>query len=180
MIIEQNIGLLAKVTQTIMPRLPRQVDCRDLEQAGVFGLHAAVGGFNPHRGIRFATYACLRIRGAILDYLRELDWVPRLERRRATEFRTMSSLSAVGKFEQEHIDSITDETADAGIKDSDNDDAFDHRIRPLPETHRKIMHLYYRVQITMREIGERLNLSESRISQIHDEALRILRAQGES
>jgi RNA polymerase sigma factor for flagellar operon FliA len=84
--------------------LPRNVEQSDLVSFGVFGLIDAIDKFDPERGYKFETYAIARIKGAILDELRSIDWVPRSVRSKA---RTLER--AMGKLEAEHHRAPTDE-----------------------------------------------------------------------
>jgi RNA polymerase sigma factor for flagellar operon FliA len=80
-LVEESLPLVSRVAGTLGARLPRSVEKSDLTQAGVLGLLDAADKFDKTRGVQFRTYAELRIRGAILDSLRGLDWVPRSVRR---------------------------------------------------------------------------------------------------
>jgi RNA polymerase sigma factor for flagellar operon FliA len=81
-IVQAHLGLVKHVAARIAGRLPRHLDVNDLVSAGLLGLMAAIEEFDPGRGVEFPRYAALRIRGAILDELRRLDWIPRGVRRR--------------------------------------------------------------------------------------------------
>src|SRR5690606_1310372 len=74
--------------ERIHTKLPDEVDLDDLKQAGIFGLMDAIDAFNLERGVKFETYCAPRIRGAILDELRAMDWVPRLVRSRTNKVET--------------------------------------------------------------------------------------------
>jgi RNA polymerase sigma factor FliA len=76
-------GLVKYIAQRIAVNLPSSVDRNDLISAGIFGLVKAVETFEPERGFKFETYAGHKVRGAILDELRALDWVPRSVRQKA-------------------------------------------------------------------------------------------------
>lgn len=90
-LVQETLPLVARVAGAIGSRLPHSVEMADLTQAGVLGLLDAADKFDRAKGIRFATYAELRIRGAILDSLRGLDWVPRSLRRQRRELQSASS-----------------------------------------------------------------------------------------
>ena len=81
-LVEQHLQLVRNVAERISSRVPRGVELEDLLSEGLFGLMHAVDSYDPARGTRFETFAPQRIRGAILDYLRSLDWTPRLSRMR--------------------------------------------------------------------------------------------------
>ena len=84
-IVQTHLGLVKHVAARIAGRLPRHLDIDDLVSVGLMGLLAALEDFDPERGVEFAAYATLRIRGAIFDELRRLDWVPRGVRQRIRE-----------------------------------------------------------------------------------------------
>jgi RNA polymerase sigma factor for flagellar operon FliA len=91
-LIQETLPLVARVAGAIGSRLPHSVEMSDLTQAGVLGLLDAAEKFDHAKGVRFRTYAELRIRGAILDSLRSLDWVPRSLRRQRRELQRAESL----------------------------------------------------------------------------------------
>jgi RNA polymerase sigma factor for flagellar operon FliA len=84
-------SLIKFVAGRLSANLPKQVDTGDLIQAGVFGLIGAIEKFDPDNGAKFETYAIPRIRGAILDSLRQLDWVPRTVRSRSRDIENAIS-----------------------------------------------------------------------------------------
>ena len=83
-LIEHYLPVVRKTARRMRARLPREVEEDDLHQAGVFGLMRSIDTFDSSRGVRFENYATFRIRGAILDEIRAMDWVPRLVRHRCT------------------------------------------------------------------------------------------------
>src|SRR5687768_16257494 len=83
-LIELYLPLVRAHGERIWSRLPDGVDRDDLASAGVFGLMSAVDAFDPDRGVKFETYCSTRIRGAMLDELRTMDWVPRLVRSKSS------------------------------------------------------------------------------------------------
>lgn len=91
-LVQETLPLVARVASAIGSRLPHSVERSDLTQAGVLGLLDAAEKFDQAKGVRFRTYAELRIRGAILDSLRSLDWVPRSLRRQRRELQRAESL----------------------------------------------------------------------------------------
>ena len=202
--------------------LPRNVDPGDLVSYGTFGLIDAIDKFEPERGYKFETYAVNRIKGAILDELRALDWVPRSVRARAREIqRSMSELehslqrSATDQELADHmeipvetlrdqlgelstlgfvaLDELLnpDERDSAAVGDIVPDaTAFDpsgsfereetryllaDSINRLPERDRLVVTLYYFEGLTLSEIGTVLNVTESRVCQIHTKAVLSLR-----
>jgi RNA polymerase sigma factor FliA len=94
-LIERYLPLVRNVVDRIKLNLPAHVDADDLYSAGITGLIAAVRRFNPEQGNTFATYAAMRIRGAILDELRRMDWCPRRARARARKLK-----QAINEIEQ--------------------------------------------------------------------------------
>lgn len=102
-LVRETLPLVHRVAKSIASRLPRQLEISDLTQAGVLGLLDAAEKFDREKGVRFSTYAELRIRGAILDSLRSLDWVPRSLRRRRRELKGAESrlLSFLGRAPSE-------------------------------------------------------------------------------
>ncbi|MFH1861255.1 MAG: FliA/WhiG family RNA polymerase sigma factor [bacterium] len=201
--------------------LPHSVQLADLESAGVRGLIQSVESYDLERGVRFSSFACARIRGAMLDSLREYDWLPRslrskvksIERAQETcevrlgctpedadiaeqmglsiaEYRQLQA--EVGALQMVSLDEISESAEGTNsfheiIPDRQAADPqlnvekeeLRQRLREwllaLPDTARKIMILYYYEDLTMKEIGYLLNLSESRICQIHSAAVQALR-----
>lgn len=191
-------------------------DLDDLISWGAMGLLAALERYDPTRETLFSTYASFRIRGAILDQLRTLDWVPRRVREKAAlveraaeavEARlgrpaTEDELAAALGLSLDAYRALVAEIAPVGVVSlddsgvgSDDDCPLDgelgplaallHRerlhevaeaIRGLPERDQLLLSLYYRDELTMREVGRVLGLTESRVSQLHTQALARLRA----
>jgi len=221
-ILETYLPLVKYTAERLHSKLPDEVDVDDLVSAGVFGLVDAVNAFDPARGVKFETYCAPRIRGAILDELRSMDWVPRLVRSRAHklkeasqrleaelgrkptdkelakgmklpmgEFRKLQrDAHAVGLvslsrkwFETDsnkdvrEIDVLQDKRSDDPFRAVQRKDIKDLVTRGLSRAERLIIILYYFEEMTMREIGETLDLSESRVSQMHSAILSRLRHQ---
>jgi RNA polymerase sigma factor for flagellar operon FliA len=204
--------------------LPAHVEEADLISYGLVGLISAIERFEPERDIKFETYAITRIKGAIIDELRSLDWVPRSVRSRAREIeRANSKLEhqlqraptdeemakelemGVDDF-QEALLQISNSTVAAldelwTVSDASGDqvslldtlqdpdapdpsevmDATDMKdrvadaIARLPEREKLVVALYYYENLTLREIGEVLGVTESRVSQLHTKAVLRLR-----
>jgi RNA polymerase sigma factor for flagellar operon FliA len=219
-LVERYLPLVDFLAERILQRLPRCVEGDDLKSAGVFGLMSAIDGFDMSRGIKFETYCSVRVRGAILDALRAMDWVPRVVRSRAQK-RDQAQRALSAKFGRPAM--VHEVAAHLGWKDSEveesmkeegraavlslgggedasertggkrldsiedrrdgNDplrqvqrrDMADLVWRSLGPKERQVVLLYYYEQITMREIGEVLGLSESRVCQIHSRVLKRLR-----
>jgi RNA polymerase sigma factor for flagellar operon FliA len=223
-LVEAYLPLVEFLADRILQRLPPCVEGDDLRSAGVFGLMAAIDGFDMSRGIKFETYCSVRVRGAILDELRARDWVPRVVRSKAQKRDHAERELAARLGRQPGVHEIAehlgwtekdvDESARAaggaavlslgGGEDASErhgggrlDSLEDHReggdpveraqrrdlaavvYRALTPKEREVVTLYYNEQITMREIGVVLGLSESRVCQIHSRVLRRLREQFE-
>jgi RNA polymerase sigma factor for flagellar operon FliA len=202
--------------------LPKNVDQSDLVSFGTFGLIDAVDKFEPERGFKFETYAVNRIKGAILDELRALDWVPRSVRSRAREIqRTLAELEhrlqrspteeEVADAMDVPLDTLRDhlgEIANLGFvaldellnpseresgsmsemiadpKALDPSGSYEKEetrylladsINRLPDRERLVLTLYYYEGLTLAEIGGVLNVTESRVCQIHTKAVMSLR-----
>ncbi|MFO0856003.1 MAG: FliA/WhiG family RNA polymerase sigma factor [Phycisphaerales bacterium] len=223
-LMEKYLPLVRYNAERIHTRLPDEVDVEDLMSAGVFGLMDAIDAFDLARKVKFETYCAPRIRGAILDELRSMDWVPRLVRHRsgrvdqirqeiekregrpATEEevarvlnvdadelekitrdskavmtrslsqRTFASDSSSGR-EVREIDVIRDESQSNPLSDIQRNDIKDLMTKGLSRAERLIIILYYYEAMTMKEIGATLDLSESRVSQMHSSILARLKAQ---
>mgnify|MGYP003110972790 CR=1 FL=1 len=218
-LIEKFLHLVRYNAERIYQRLPDEVDLEDLMSAGLFGLMDA---YDLDRGVKFETYCAPRIRGAILDELRSMDWVPRLVRhrtskveaakqqiqmelgRKATDkevaqrleidknefikYKRDSSAVAVtsitrkcyqseGSRELREIDVIKDEAQDSPVKLIQRQDLKELMTKGLTRAERLIIVLYYYEGMTMKEIGTTLDLSESRVSQMHSSILARLKAQ---
>jgi RNA polymerase sigma factor for flagellar operon FliA len=204
--------------------LPAHVEEGDLISYGLLGLISAIERYELDRDIKFETYAIVRIKGAIIDELRALDWVPRSVRSRAREIeRAIAELEAklgraptdeeiaakIGISTDELEESLTDisrssiaaldelwtgsgEGDQVSLMDTIEDtsgpqpaqalDATDVRetladaIARLPEREKLVITLYYYEELTLREIGEVLGVTESRISQLHTKAVLRLRS----
>ena len=209
------------IAERISLRLPKNVEVDELVAAGIIGLMDAVEKFDPSKQIKFKTYAEFRIRGAILDELRAMDWLPRSLRRKTSQLE-----DAYSKLEQDLGRPATDkEVADflnidvselydmlksvrgkslisldepidgeakgktllECIASPDTKDPLEKTraketkeivakaIEALPEKERLVISLYYYEELTMKEIGQIMDVTESRISQIHTKATIILK-----
>jgi len=221
-LMERYLPLVRYNAERIYQRLPDEVDIQDLMSAGLFGLMDAIDAFDLDRGVKFETYCAPRIRGAVLDELRSMDWVPRLVRHRTarvegarqkfemehgrapTQDELSNKLKLVGeefdKFDRDsravatfsltrkcfqsdgtkdvrEIDVIKDESQNNPFTDIQRKDVKDLITKGLSRAERLIVVLYYYEEMTMKEIGATLDLSESRVSQMHSSILLRLKAQ---
>jgi len=217
--------LVKYVSGRMASGLPAHVDEADLISYGLVGLISAIARFEPEREIKFETYAITRIKGAIIDELRSLDWVPRSVRARARaieranaklegklqraptdeemsaelamtvdEFQaallqisnsTVAALdetwtvSGSGGDQVSLLDTLQDPDAEdpAAVMDqTDLRDRVADAIARLPEREKLVVALYYYENLTLREIGEVLGVTESRVSQLHTKAVLRLRS----
>lgn len=221
-LIEHYLRIVKYTSDRLAVRLPDEVEVDDLFSAGIFGLMDAIEAFDASRGVKFETYCVPRIRGAILDELRSMDWVPRLVRSRAhklnrasqvlqaqlgrapnereltkemklsvKEFRKLQrDARAVGLvslsrkwFETDsnkdvrEIDVLEDKRSSNPFLTAQRKDIKELVTRGLSRAERLIIILYYFEEMTMKEIGETLDLSESRVSQMHSAILGRLKHQ---
>ena len=221
-LIETYMPIVKYSAERIHAKLPDEVELDDLISVGVFGLMDAIAAFDPQRGIKFETYCAPRIRGAILDELRSMDWVPRLVRSRANKLtaatrqleaelgrtptgdemarrlgvapveyeRMAKDANAIGivslsrkLFEGEggqdvtEVDVLEDRHAIDPIRETQRRDLKRLIASSLSRAERLILILYYFEQMTMKEVGAALDLSESRVSQMHSSILTRLRPQ---
>lgn len=153
------------------------IDADDLTNVAMMAAMRALERFEPSRGIKFLSYAAYRMDNALKDHLRECDWVPRLERERAAagllpEPAKMVSIDSPPRGESSpHVHEATMPDAAITARDTVRD-----MLRQLDRNKRTIVQLYHLEELTMREIGKVLGVSESRISQLHMEAMAELRA----
>ncbi|MBO7485200.1 MAG: RNA polymerase sigma factor WhiG [Spirochaetaceae bacterium] len=222
--IRQYMPLVKYVAGKVHTGMPGSVEFDDLVGFGQFGLLDAINKYDPEKNVKFKTYAVTRIRGAIFDELRSIDWVPRSVRQKSKEIedtigrleaklgRTASDAEvagAMGISEEEFQQTILkvsgtsilslndvwysgDESDHVSIGDciespsSLNPDVIVEReeirrviieaINELPEKEKMVLVLYYYEDLTFKEIGQVLNVSESRISQLHTKANLRLRS----
>jgi len=209
-LVEHYLRLVRYTADRLHARLPSEVMVEDLMSSGVFGLMDAIEAFDLDRGVKFETYCTQRIRGAIFDELRAMDWVPRLVRSRtakmerarkdlemasgrpATEQEVTAHLDvSEGEFAKikrdsrpvgmvslnRKMDVVRDRRAESPISKLQRDDLKYLLTRGLSRAERLIVILYYYEEMTMKEIGVTLDLSESRVSQMHSSILARLKAQ---
>ena len=221
-LMEHYLPLVRYTADRVFAKLPSEVDVDDLMSAGVFGLIDAIEAFDLNRGVKFETYCSPRIRGAILDELRTMDWVPRLVRSRAHKLEmvtktlhvelgrlpsdeeiahklaiskseldklmrdanAVSLISLSRKYhdndsshELQEIDVLEDPQSEDPVQELQKRDLHDVVMDGLTRIERLIVVLYYYEQMTMKEIGATLDLSESRVSQMHSGILNRLMRQ---
>ncbi len=216
--VAEHAQLVKRLAYQLAARLPSSVQVDDLIQAGMMGLLDALQGYDNSMGAQFETYATQRIRGAMLDELRDADWAPRSVRKQAREIE-----NAIHKLQQQLGQSPTEQQiADAmqvslseyqqmlaeahghqlvHYEDFENDDGetigfnlTDTRPTPLqllqddgmrdtlvnaigelPEREKMVMAMYYQEDLNLKEIGAVLGVSESRVCQLHSQAILRLR-----
>ena len=223
-VIKRYSPMIKYVANRIAMRLPPHIEVDDLISVGVLGLMDAISKYDSSRGAKFKTYAEFRVRGAILDELRALDWVPRSIRQKASAvekvvrslesklrrlpeddevakemdmsldqfYRTIDETKSVPVFSLEDL-GIAKESGEqqslldclAGKADADPQtqirlielkEIIAKAIDTFPEKERLMVSLYYYEELTMKEIGAVLDITESRVSQIHSKAVLHLRA----
>lgn len=220
-LLKEHAPLVKRLAYQLKARLPPSVEVDDLVQAGMIGLLDAVNRYEDTHGAQFETYAVQRIRGAMLDELRNSDWLPRGVRqnmrkvedaihvlqqqlgRPPMETEVARSLKlSLGEYQdllndsgghqlvyyEDFHDSDTkehfldhyyaDDTSDP-LQDLLNEDfkgAVIGAIDSLPEREKLLMGLYYEQELNLKEIGAVMGVSESRVSQLHSQAVARMRA----
>lgn len=214
-LVENYMHLAQFHADRLASTLPKSVQVEDLFQEGMFGLMDAIDKFDLARGIKFKTYCGTRIRGAMLDALRNQDWASRLTRNRSNQAervrqrylsehgrpptdeeladeigleldmlhkaqaRTMLSISdrraETGDQRNATIDTLGEAEGDDPVDTVNRRDLMEVLTRPLSQKERSILYMYYIDNLNLREIGERLSLTESRVCQIHGNVIRRLR-----
>lgn len=222
LLIEHYLPLVRYHAERVWQRLPDEVDLDDLFSAGVFGLMDAIDAYDQDRGVKFETYCVPRIRGAMLDELRNMDWVPRLVRSRARKLseankeladrlgrqpsqeelaghlnkspqeleRMLSDANTVslvslnkkwfetdGAKDISEIDLIEDQRGEDPTSRIQKNDIMRLVTKGLSRNERLIIILYYYEEMTMKEVGMALDLSESRVSQMHSSIVNRLQQQ---
>jgi RNA polymerase sigma factor for flagellar operon FliA len=224
MFVKQYAPLVKYVAGKVAVGMPHNIEFDDLVGYGVFGLFDAIEKFDPDKHVKFKTYAVTRIRGAIFDELRSIDWVPRSVRQKSREVedavhRLESSLgrsvsdneiaNEMGMNMQDYqktilkisgtsimslndvwytgedndkvsiVDSIESPTGlnpDIIVEKDEIKRVIIEAINELPEKEKKVLVLYYYEDLTLKEIGKVLEVTESRVSQLHTKAIMRLRA----
>ena len=217
------LPLVKRIASHLMGSLPRSVRLQDLISSGIIGLLSSVDNYNPAMGTKFETYASSRIRGAMVDGLRELDWVPRSVRQKArhvertfeglkcrlgrvpndeeaaremnlslddyhklledvnittllslddTFWNTRGDKSTLADFAADHQGEAPDER----VEEAELRERMVDLLKELPEQEKLVVALYYYEELTLKEIGRIMGLTESRVSQIHTKGILDLRA----
>lgn len=217
------LPLVKYVAGKMMFQLPACVDYNDLLSAGFMGLMGALDRFNPEQGVKFETFVLPRIKGAILDELRTLDWAPRSLRSKARQVEKVSEKlekelgrAATGQEIADEMDievkdygNVLRELSKASLLSLDGSrveeneqvtsmyDLLENQESPNPqgsmehtemkqlmigaieglnEQEKIVMALYYYEELTLKEIGQVLSITESRVSQIHSKAVEKLKS----
>jgi len=217
-LVRKHADLVKRIAYHLAGRLPPQVEVEDLMQAGMMGLLEAAQNYASGRGASFETYAGIRIRGAMLDALRKLDWAPRsvhrkaraaaqalreVEAQRGSEANEADVAAHMGvslpeyqrivqdtlgcqllrlnaaEGEESALDRLPDAAPDpeASALDASLRQAIIEAIQALPERERLVLSLYYEQELNLKEIGAVLKVTESRVCQLHGQALLRLKAQ---
>lgn len=217
-LVERHAHLVRRIAYHLIARLPPSVDVDDLIQSGVIGLLEAARNYDGSQGASFETYAGIRIRGAMIDYMRPSDWTPRsvarkarevgnaiqsIERREGREAKDTEVMQELGMDTETYhatlrdvasarllsFDALTEgdhntsASAAGGISSPETEATsawFRHdlasAIENLPEREGLVLSLYYDDELNLREIGRVLNVTESRVCQIHAKAVAKLRS----
>jgi RNA polymerase sigma factor FliA len=220
-LVQRFVPLVKRIAYHLMARLPASVQFEDIVQNGMIGLLDAMDRFEEGFGAQFETYATQRVRGAMLDGLRESDWLPRQLRREMRRIEaTISQLEhahgrtpsekelaeALGMplaeyqkilgdarghqllyledfnregdedfLERHFVDNEADPLRQ--LEDRNLREVLVKSIENLPEREKLMMALYYEQELNLREIGEVMGVTESRVCQLHSQAIARLRAQ---
>jgi RNA polymerase sigma factor for flagellar operon FliA len=221
-LVEQHLPLVRTVVGRLAMTLPSHVNVDDLYSAGLVGLLNAVRRFNPKSGCSFESYARVRIRGAIFDELRRLDWVPRSVHEKARKIEKVmqdltqrsgcvpdnAQMAKALKISEDDYEELLEQVRpvtyvfldSAQNNDGEHGSPYDFipddaqpdpdrqmalremarmiegRLQKLPDIQRKVLALYYFEDLRLREIAEAFGLTESRICQIHAQAILAIKA----
>lgn len=221
---EQIILEYAPLVKVVAGRLSMylgyNVEYEDLVSYGIFGLIDAIEKFDMQKDVKFETYASLRIRGAILDQIRKMDWIPRtvrqkqkkideairniemrtgknatdeqvagelgLEQEELTEWQSrlkITNVISLNEFLEQGQEPVMDARGNSHfsqpedvVSESELKQVLEEALEVLTEKEKKVILLYYYEDLTLKEISKVLEVSESRVSQLHTKALLKMRA----
>ncbi len=222
MLLTKNIHLVKIIAYQVAVNLPPHIDVQDLISAGTIGLLESIDRFDPGKGVQFNTYASIRVRGAIMDELRSMDWMTRSMRDKSNQlekaydeiekktgrpaeveevadfleistddlYKVLSQVSALSVLNLEDMGVNHDDGMDIldCIKDPDAKDPMmvanfnelkkrvAEAVEGLPDKEKLIISLYYYDELTLKEIGRVLGLTESRVCQLHSQTMHRLKA----
>lgn len=221
-LVTEYAPLVKTIAGRLAIKLPKHISLDDLLSAGIMGLLDAIEKFNAEKGVEFKSYAEFRIRGAMIDELRAMDWVPRSIRRNAKKLEeayarvekekmrpaTDEEVAEELGLELEEFHRLLDETKGVSLISEDEcinlvaqdgavewktphagtsmtpldnlriaeiRDVIAESVDRLPKNERTVVSLYYYEELTMKEIGEVMGYTESRVSQLHTKAVIRLR-----
>ena len=220
--LKAHLPLVHRIVDRMKASLPPHVDADDLKSVGVIGLVNAARSYRVDQGSYFSTYAALRIRGAVLDELRRMDWMPRRARAKAKQLKetvnqleqrleriaTESEIAEAMSLTMEEYAELLDEVRPItcleldGLASEEDDETTMHeliaddrqttapvqlehkellalmaaRIQQLPDMQKKVLALYYYEDMRLAEIAQIFGVTESRICQIHTQAILGLRS----
>jgi RNA polymerase sigma factor for flagellar operon FliA len=220
-LILEHLPQVRLIARRIQERLPDSISLDDLVSTGVLGLISAIDNFDPGHNVKLKTYAEYKIRGAILDSLRGLDWAPRQKRRKSKQIEAaiavaeqrlqappteediaaeleitlevyhewlveirglnLASLEYAGSDQGKDLLHYLPDTGEnlpsVLLERSELEKLLASSIELIPEIEKTVLSLYYREELTLREIAQVVNLHESRISQLKSQAILRLRGQ---
>jgi len=221
-VIQEFAPVIKAIAHRLAFRLPAHLDADDLISVGIIGLMDAMTRYDPTREAKFKTYAEFRIRGAMLDEMRSMDWIPRSVHERLSAFERANadllnklgrppsdeelagalnlSISELSDYLSRSQGAVLISLDDLGVQETDGRKLLrllvdthhpdplatfvtEHRraqltktIDQLPKKERLVLILYYCEELTMKEIGKVLNVTESRVCQLHTKAILSLKA----
>lgn len=221
-LIRKHAPLVRRIAQHMIAKLPPNVELDDLIQVGMIGLADALSRFEASQGVQFDTFASQRIRGAMLDELRDNDWMSRSSRKgqkdievaihkleqqlgrtpkeseiaafmelplaeyqsllakvRGTQLIYLEDISPGEEDSESFLDRfVADKEADplSMLRDERMREALVHAIENLPEREKYVMGMYYEHDMNLKEIAAVLDVTESRVCQLHSQAIARLRA----
>lgn len=213
-LVNRHAPLVKRIAYHLVSRLPASVEVDDLIQAGMIGLLEAGSNYQMDKGASFETFASIRIRGAMIDQMRQNAWAPRSVTRQLREMseavrkvesrlgreananeiademgislneyhEALRDTSSVRLFSLDQMSEGEHDAIDAGsgddryaplenVLEDDFQKALVIQIERLPEREKLVMGLYYESGLNLKEIGEVLEVSESRVCQIHSQAI---------